>query len=1071
MQQRKKRGHLRLIVGIFLAFMLIFQNALPLVGESVAAAALGPLNLISTKQIGEGTTLRIYQQGVNGISQKLYVLQIDLNNPYVKIAPIYGKGGTIGKQPLSKMADENGAVAAINANFFNLSRYPAPFGMELKDGELITSQSKLNGWQDFFLTPDKTASIAPLGFTGQIITADGSSFPIFNLNKEIHNTHVGPSHTNRINLYTPRWGTISPGKRVGEPVVEVVVSQGVIREIRQNQDGTNVPADGVIITAQGSMAASLLSHLQVGDPIQVDYQVTPADQVIEQAIGTHALLVDQGRPVPIPSSANFDGAESLRARSAVGVSQDGKEVFLVALEKVNGGDGLSLSAFSEILAGLGIWRAANLDGGGSTTMVARMPGDEKVTLLNKPEGGVERLIPDGIAVFNTASPGALAGIILSGSGNILVGNRTAFQLKGYDEHILPYAIDPSQVEWHLSNPQVGHFEQNTFVAEKSGVTEVWASLYGVESNRLTLTVFGGEDLKQIEVIPAQANIPLGGSVSFTMKATTKNGLTFTVAGDQIEWQIQGLDGRMEGSTYKAGTTAGAGTLSGRLDGFSFSVPINQGRISRFFHSLEGLKGFAFDPYPDHVKGSFQEVNGTSGEPIFRGNSALKLTYQFTENQVVDSDQYQDNVEAAYGDLNDPTLTLPNNPIGIGLWVYGDNSRYWLRSQVTDAAGKTYLITLAPQVDWTGWKYVEGYFPAGIKYPVRVKSLYLVDYPDITDRPLNGAIYFDTLMALYPYQPSEEIATTPITSDQGSPSGINAKLGSVTLTIKEGLDRFGAVKITPFDAGKENLSIPGYNPYEAGFTLDADFPKNGALPVTLTQEKDRDLLLLYWSESDKKWVEVPGFYDTQKRWSFTLKQAGKYLPVEKHLPRFTDVKGNWAEQAIFTLASEGLIQGMSPTEFRPNEGLTRAQFVTLLYRLVKEKNPDALKGSASSNPFKDPLPEWAKTAILSAASLHWVEGYPDHTFQPDRPFNREEMAVLLDRVMTLLKISPPQQGKAVQLKDARSISSWAKTASEKAARNQLLPITNGTFQPKQRVTRAEAAQAFYLLYTWMATPHP
>lgn len=1069
MKQRMRGRNLRRIGGIFLVVVLLFQNVnlIPFFGQvSADAAALSPLTPLSSTQIGEGTTLHIYQQGVNGVSQKLYVTEIDLTNPYVKVAPIYGKGGAIGKQSLSKMADENRAVAAINANFFNLSRYPAPFGMEYKDGELISSQSKLYGWQDFAITPEKTALITPLGFTGQVITADGASFPIFNLNKEIHNTHEGPSHTNRINLYTPRWGTTSLGKKVGTPVVEVVISQGAVREIRQNMDGTTVPADGFILTAQGSMANNLLPHLHQGEPIQINYGVTPDTLSIEQAIGTHALLVDQGRPVSIPPSADFDGADAYRARSAVGISQDGKKVYLVTLEKVNGSDGLSLATFAQVLAGIGIWKAANLDGGGSSTMVARMPGDEKVTLINKPEGGTERQIPDGIAVFNEAPPGALAGILLSGSTNILIGNKTTFQLKGYDEHILPYSIDRNQVEWRLSNPEVGHFEQETFIADKSGVTEVWASQNGVDSNHLTLTVFGGNDLKQIEVIPNQANIPLGGELAFSMKATTKTGLTFPVASDQIEWQVQGLDGRMEGLTYKAGNISGSGALVGILDGFSFNVPINQGSYSRIHHSLEGLKGVAFDPYPDHVKGSFQEISGASGAPVLRGNTSLKLTYGFTENQVFDSDQYQNNVEAAYGDFNDPALTLAGNPVGIGVWVYGDNSRYWLRSQVTDAAGKTHLITLAPQVDWTGWKYVEGTLPAGVKYPVKVKSLYLVDFPDVTDRPLQGSIYFDTLTALYPYKPGEAIQTEPLTYQKGQGTGLSAKLGSIALTIKEGLDPFNTVTLTPFDTVKENLATPGYNPYEAGFILDAAFPSGGTLKVTLTQERDRDITLLRWNEAGMKWEEILGSYDSERNWTFALKSPGKYLPVDKHLPRFTDVKGNWAEGAILSLSSKGLIQGMSPTEFRPNAGLTRAQFVTLLYRLVSNTKPDQLKGTGGQNGFKDPLPDWARAGISAAASLNWVNGFPDHTFRPNLSLNRAQFAVMLDRVITQLKITPPAAGNKVALKDEKKIPSWAKSSAGKMASLKLIPVNGATFNPNQTVSRAEAANAIYLLYNWM-----
>ncbi|CAM5425344.1 Secreted protein OS=Streptomyces glaucescens OX=1907 GN=SGLAU_04760 PE=4 SV=1 [Streptomyces glaucescens] len=43
----------------------------------------------------------------------------------------------------------------------------------------------------------------------------------------------------------------------------------------------------------------------------------------------------------------------------------------------------------------------HLDGGGSSTLVARDPGASTVTVRNHPSGGTERLVPNGIGVFST----------------------------------------------------------------------------------------------------------------------------------------------------------------------------------------------------------------------------------------------------------------------------------------------------------------------------------------------------------------------------------------------------------------------------------------------------------------------------------------------------------------------------------------------------------------------------------------------------------------------------------------------------------------------------------------------
>jgi hypothetical protein len=64
--------------------------------------------------------------------------------------------------------------------------------------------------------------------------------------------------------------------------------------------------------------------------------------------------------------------------------------------------GLTLGELANLLVRLGCRNALNLDGGGSTTMVARMPGDKAVSVRNTPSDGSQRPVPNGIGFRSTA---------------------------------------------------------------------------------------------------------------------------------------------------------------------------------------------------------------------------------------------------------------------------------------------------------------------------------------------------------------------------------------------------------------------------------------------------------------------------------------------------------------------------------------------------------------------------------------------------------------------------------------------------------------------------------------------
>lgn len=111
------------------------------------------------------------------------------------------------------------------------------------------------------------------------------------------------------------------------------------------------------------------------------------------AVGGYPLMTDG---VPLPGLDDQASA----VRTAVGFSDHGRRMQLLALDgapEFRGG--LTIAEVTAAMRQLGARDAFSLDGGGSTTMVARQAGADAVTVLNHPSGGAERPVPNGIGVF------------------------------------------------------------------------------------------------------------------------------------------------------------------------------------------------------------------------------------------------------------------------------------------------------------------------------------------------------------------------------------------------------------------------------------------------------------------------------------------------------------------------------------------------------------------------------------------------------------------------------------------------------------------------------------------------
>lgn len=177
--------------------------------------------------------------------------------------------------------------------------------------------------------------------------------------------------------------------------------------------------------------------------------------------------------------------------------------------------------------------------------------------------------------------------------------------------------------------------------------------------------------------------------------------------------------------------------------------------------------------------------------------------------------------------------------------------------------------------------------------------------------------------------------------------------------------------------------------------------------------------------------------------------------------FTDVsRSDWYYQFVDYVTSKGYFNGTAETTFAPAENMTRAMFVTVLFRF------DGAKGDRSQSAFTDVAPgEWYTDAINWAAANRIVDGVGDGKFAPNDPITRAQMCTMIERYLALYKkawkVTLPETGSVSVMVDENAIPAYALAAVKQCQRHGLVNgFEDGTFRPNELSTRAQVAAVIY-----------
>jgi len=251
-----------------------------------------------------------------------------------------------------------------------------------------------------------------------------------------------------------------------------------------------------------------------------------------------------------------------------------------------------------------------------------------------------------------------------------------------------------------------------------------------------------------------------------------------------------------------------------------------------------------------------------------------------------------------------------------------------------------------------------------------------------------------------------------------------------------------------DGGNYVSEIDGLGEFDNGalsgwmYTLNGKHPGYGIMEQRV---EDGDYIIFHYTDDYTVEEGSNQFGDKEH-----ITDSESTTDVNK-LP-FTDTEGHWGLEAIRYAYENGLMNVVAADRFAPDEAMTRAMLVTILWRL--ENQPDV----EFDMTFDDVgAGDWYTEAVRWAASEGIVEGYSKETFAPHDNITREQFAVILYRYAGYKDMAIPKLGDLSSFADASEISTWAEEAMKWAVAEALISGRSETvLAPKGNTTRAEAA---------------
>lgn len=742
---------------MLLSLCLLWSLLAP-AGQALAAGLLqtefGQVLDRRQMEIGPGATYTWYNMKLPQGLEKVHFIEFDPKNEALDLQPGMTDGKVYGMQGVTKMvsdADKQGnrVIAAINGDFYDMST-GVPLGLFMGDGEILVSPPEPASWYAFGLKEDGTTIYGLSPTLKRTLHLGGKDVELSDINR-MRGTG------DKLMLYTSAFHTSTMTNQLGDEVVLDVVSGEVksgqtlklkVSELRLHAGDTPLGEGKAVLSAAGSYR-ELLQGLQVGDEVTIDFELEEAWRDVKMAIGGVAQLLKDGEVQPQSDKA-------LYPRVAIGTKADGSMVMIEIDGRAPGfSEGVSYDDLAKVMKDIGVVNALCLDGGGSSTFVARLPGVPERRILNRPSDGGERKTANGLLLVNKAPEGEAARLVVQPNlERVLAGSSYTFKTAGIDANGHPAEVAGTP-QWSV-DPAMGTIDANgLFTAgDSAGFAEVKVALGGLTGQGEVEVV---KDVTELRFPDTVRTFASGEKVALQVSAL-RDGQEVVADNRRFTWRVEGPIGTIDENGVFTATeeTEKSGRIVAAYGGIEASMEVNVGLPPVILEDFESGMDRYLTTSGDRYK-SVRVSAETNEEFVRFGSSSAKLEYDFTDTV---------GISGAYLAAKDDAsrIQIPGYPEKISVWVYGDGKAHWLRGQIRDGNNAAVALDFTEEkvgVDFTGWRYLEAEVPKGRPLPLTMDRP--IRYMETkNDNKTAGVIYIDQIRALY--GPADDDLDPPILKD-------------------------------------------------------------------------------------------------------------------------------------------------------------------------------------------------------------------------------------------------------------------------------------------------------------------
>jgi hypothetical protein len=182
--------------------------------------------------------------------------------------------------------------------------------------------------------------------------------------------------------------------------------------------------------------------------------------------------------------------------------------------------------------------------------------------------------------------------------------------------------------------------------------------------------------------------------------------------------------------------------------------------------------------------------------------------------------------------------------------------------------------------------------------------------------------------------------------------------------------------------------------------------------------------------------------------FMLTIAAVAVPQAEAAVTLTDINGHWAQTQIQNMVDKGVINGYPDGSFKPENSITRAEFMVMINRA------NGFTGSGTTQFSDVKSTDWFASEIAKATAAGYINGYPDGSMKPNANISRQEAAVMIAKAA---KLDVSTVGDLSKFSDAAGIATWSKAYIAACVKASFINgYPDGTFKAVNNIKRSEAA---------------